>query len=231
VVRGGDSAALGAAAEALNGRVRAREQQCLEALLDLYRFTREDIRLHELPIRDGRWENDLFDPDILQLMGMRIGGGAAAGAASGLGIDLMVGGLTMGAATAIGALAGGGYQTLRHYGNRLLGVFGGEQHMRVQDDILALLAWRQIQLLRALEGRGHAATAEHSLAAPEADAVADRTPWPGALPAPLRQARTRPEWLENESAAGRLDAVRELQEQLVMAYTEPAGQGTGQHSV
>lgn len=229
VVRGRNSAALAAAAEALNGRVRSREQQCLESLLELYRFTREDIELHELPIRDGRWENDLFDPDTLQLMGVRIGGGAAAGAASGLGVDLMVGGLTLGAATAIGALAGGGYQTLRHYGNRLLGLFGGEQHMRVQDDILVLLAWRQMQLLQALEGRGHAATAAHRLGAPDASSARLPALWQGSLPTPLRRARARPEWLEDEGAAGRLEAIRELQEQLVPVHAQLADQRRGHH--
>lgn len=220
-VRGDDDAALVAAAEGLNGRVRKREQQCLEALLDLYRFTREDIELNDLPVRDGRWENDLFDPDTLQLMGRRIGGGAAAGAASGLGIDLMVGGLSLGAGTAIGALAGGGYQTLRHYGDRLLGMLGGERQMRVQDEVLALLAWRQLQLLRGLEGRGHAATAAHRLDAPESA----ESPWSGALPASLRRARARPEWLENEGAASRLDAIHQLQEQLVASCEESADGG------
>ncbi|MEX1198969.1 MAG: GTPase/DUF3482 domain-containing protein [Pseudohongiellaceae bacterium] len=226
VVRGGSGDALATAAEALNGRVRAREQQCLEALLDLYRFTREDIELHELPVRDGRWENDLFDPDTLQLMGVRVGGGAAAGAASGLGIDLMVGGATLGAATAIGALAGGSYQTLRHYGNRILGMLGGEQHMRVQDDILVLLAWRQMQLLRALEGRGHAATAAHRLETAETGSAGDRSPWQGELPGPLRQARARPEWLENDGAVGRPAAIRELQEELFRIYSKRS-QSTG----
>lgn len=229
VVRGADSAALATAADRLNTRVRLREQQCLEALLELYRFTHEDIDLHELPIRDGRWENDLFDPDTLQLMSVRIGGGAAAGAASGLGVDLMTGGLTLGAGAAIGALAGGGYQTVRHYGNRLLGILAGEQHMRVQDDILALLAGRQMQLLLALEGRGHAATTAHRLDAADASEPGVQAPWQNTLPAPLRRARARPEWLENEGAAGRLDAIRELQEQLAPVHAELARQTGGRN--
>ncbi len=212
-VRGRDEAVLAEAAGRLNQRVREREQQCLEALLDLYRFTREDIELHELPIREGRWENDLFDPDTLRLLGARIGGGAAFGAAGGLGVDVMFGGLTLGAGTAMGALAGGGFQTVRHYGNRLVGALGGEQQLRVRDSILQLLAWRQLQLLRALEGRGHAATAALALQGqagiPEAVA-----PWKGALPVALRRARTRPEWLDEPETGGRHDAIRALQAEL-----------------
>jgi len=220
VVRRGGEASLNEAAGALNDRVRQREQQCLESLLELYRFTREDIERHELPVRDGRWENDLFDPHTLQLMGVRIGGGAAAGAAGGLGIDLMVGGLTLGAATAIGALAGGGYQTVRHYGVRLLGLLSGEQHMRVQDEILAVLAARQMQLLLALEGRGHAATAAQQLVSPSEHGGADRSPWPEGLPAALRRARSRPEWGENPADAARQDAVGELRALLASRYQQ-----------
>lgn len=206
-VRGDDGAALEAGAQDLHRRVRRREAGCLESLLELYRFTAEDIRLSDLAIRDGHWENDLFDPDTLQLMGLRIGGGLAAGAAGGMGIDLMTGGLSLGLGTAIGALAGGGYQTLRHYGGRLLGWMGGEQHLRVQDEILQLLAWRQLQLLRALEGRGHAATgrAEVGGAGPAAD-----LPWQGRLPEPLRRARQHPEWRGHDEDTGRAAAVTSM---------------------
>lgn len=204
---------------ALNEAVRKREQQCLHALLELYRFSDEDVALSGIAIRDGQWEHDLFDPTVLQLMGVRIGGGAAAGAATGLGIDMMTAGLTLGAATTIGALAGGGLQTLRHYGDRIVGRLSGERTLRVQDEILLALALRQLHLLRGLQGRGHAAQSplqdgEEEVAAPL---------W-RKLPEPLRQARSRPEWsLMREDAleqSARTEALQMLAGQLQDLYTE-----------
>ncbi len=70
----------------------------------------------------------------------------------------MVGGITLGAAALLGAIAGGGAQTARHYGNRLLGKLKGQRELTVDDAVLRLLALRQRQLLAALASRGHAAT-------------------------------------------------------------------------
>ena len=83
-------AALKAAVERLHAVVRAREQACVDALLRLYRFRPDDARLDELPLADGRWEDDLFNPETLRQMGVRLGTGAAAGAAAGVGVDLQI---------------------------------------------------------------------------------------------------------------------------------------------
>lgn len=213
-----DPDAVAGGVRALNEAVRKREQQCLHALLELYRFSDEDVALSGIAIRDGQWEHDLFDPTVLQLMGVRIGGGAAAGAATGLGIDMMTAGLTLGAATTIGALAGGGLQTLRHYGDRIVGRLSGERTLRVQDEILMALALRQLYLLRGLQGRGHAAQSPLQGGGEQAAAL-----W-RTLPEPLRQARSRPEWsLMREGAleqSARNEALQILAGQLQDLYTE-----------
>nr|GFD56486.1 hypothetical protein [Tanacetum cinerariifolium] len=41
--------------------VRQREQRCVEALLKLYAFRREDASASDLPLLDGRWGDDLFN--------------------------------------------------------------------------------------------------------------------------------------------------------------------------
>jgi hypothetical protein len=206
--------ALKATIAGMNRRVREREQQCVSALLSLYSFLPEDLNPEQLPLIDGRWQDDLFDPDTLQAMGVKVGSGAAAGAAAGFGIDLMVGGISLGAAAAIGALAGGGWQTLRHYGERLLGLVSGEQSLRIDDSILRLLATRQLQLIHALEHRGHAAVEPLRF-----DQEKDSALWPARLPAPLRDARGHPDWSGLYSGAnnggasfdsGRHRAIREL---------------------
>ena len=174
---------------ALHQAVRQREQQCVEALLRLYAFRTGDAQAGDLPLADGRWGDDLFNPETLRQLGVKVGGGMAAGAAAGAGVDLLVGGLTLGAAALLGALAGGGLQTARNYGDRLLSKLKGQRELTVDDNVLRLLALRQRQLLAALAARGHAATTAIRLDSPQ-DAA-----WrQGALPEPLKKARAHPEW-------------------------------------
>ncbi|MCT5937372.1 DUF3482 domain-containing protein [Pseudomonas aeruginosa] len=105
LVPGGESAVQEATRD-LHQQVRKREQACVEALLRLYAFARDDARAADLPLLDGRWGDDLFNPETLRQLGIRLGGGVAAGAAAGAGIDLLVGGVTLGAAAALGATEG-----------------------------------------------------------------------------------------------------------------------------
>ncbi|MDH4607833.1 GTPase/DUF3482 domain-containing protein [Pseudomonas sp. BN102] len=182
-------AALQAATEALRQQVRQREQRCVEALLRLYAFSREDAAAGELPLLGGRWGDDLFNPETIKQLGVRLGGGMAAGAAAGAGVDLLVGGLTLGAAAALGALAGGAWQTVGHYGERLLGKIKGQRELTVDDAILRLLALRQRKLLAALDARGHAAFEAIRVDTPEEKQWRE-----GKLPAVLAKARAHPEW-------------------------------------
>ncbi|MDC0686646.1 GTPase/DUF3482 domain-containing protein [Mitsuaria sp. RG] len=184
-----EPAAEARAIEALRQDVRQREQRCVEALLKLYAFRREDANAGDLPLLDGRWGDDLFNPETLKLLGVRLGSGVAAGAAAGAGVDLLVGGLTLGAAALAGAIAGGALQTARNYGSRLMGKLKGQRELTVDDAVLRLLALRQQQLITALEGRGHAAQDSIRLA------PADDKGWrEGKLPEALRKARAHPQW-------------------------------------
>jgi hypothetical protein len=173
----------------LRASVRQREQRCVEALLKLYGFRREDASASDLPLLDGRWGDDLFNPETLKLLGVRVGSGIAAGAAAGAGVDLLVGGITLGAAALVGAIAGGALQTARSYGGRLLGKLKGQRELTVDDAVLRLLALRQRQLLLALEARGHAAMDSIKLDTPQ-----DKSWREGKLPDALRKARAHPQW-------------------------------------
>lgn len=184
-----EPAAESRAIEALRQEVRQREQRCVEALLKLYAFRREDAQASDLPLLDGRWGDDLFNPETLKLLGVRLGSGVAAGAAAGAGVDLLVGGLTLGAAALAGAIAGGALQTARNYGSRLIGKLKGKRELTVDDTVLRLLALRQQQLMVALENRGHAA--QDSIRLGELDEKAWRE---GKLPEALVKARAHPQW-------------------------------------
>lgn len=173
----------------LHQSIRKREQQCVEALLRLYAFRKDDAKASDLPLLDGRWGDDLFNPETLKQLGIKVGSGMAAGAATGVGIDLLVGGVTLGAAAALGALIGGGAQTLRNYGSRLKGKLKGQRELTVDAAVLRLLAVRQQQLLHALEARGHAAYESISVDTPQ-----DQNWREGKLPDALNKARAHPEW-------------------------------------
>ncbi|WP_439857440.1 GTPase/DUF3482 domain-containing protein [Pseudomonas syringae] len=198
------------AVETLRKAVRQREQQCVEALLKLYAFRKGDVSSSDLPLMDGRWGDDLFNPETLKLMGVRVGGGVAAGAAAGAGVDLMVGGVTLGAAALVGAIAGGALSTARSYGGRLLGKLKGRRELTVDDAVLRLLALRQRHLLLALGVRGHAALHSIELTTPQ-----DKTWRKGKIPEPLSRARAHPQWSTlnpqpKPNQAERQEAIDEL---------------------
>jgi hypothetical protein len=196
--------------------VRQREQRCVEALLKLYAFRREDASASDLPLLDGRWGDDLFNPETLKLLGVRVGGGIAAGAAAGAGVDLLVGGVTLGAAALVGAIAGGALQTARSYGGRLLGKLKGQRELTVDDAVLRLLALRQRQLLIALEARGHAAVDSIQLDTPQ-----DKTWREGKLPDALHKARAHPQW-SSLNPHPKLDQTERQEQVEVLAKTVTA---------
>ncbi len=180
------------AARTLNTLVRDWEQRCVSQLLSLYRFYPDEIASSQIPLVNGRWQSDIFDPDTLQDMGIRIGGGAAAGAAAGLGVDALFGGLTLGAAAATGALLGGGWQTFRHFGEQLKGQLTGAKQLRIDDNILQGLAARECALARALERRGHAARTQASTDGRLEDELSGAMQT--SLSPLLKAARRHPEW-------------------------------------
>jgi len=145
------------AVERLRDRVRAREQRCVDDLLEQFRFRAEDVEHADLPLSDGQWGLDLFSGDAMRRHGVRAAGGAAAGAAAGAGLDLMLGFMSLGAATALGAAIGaavgaGGAEVVRVSRQAM-----GREELRVGDPLLRLLLLRQAELIRAITARGHAA--------------------------------------------------------------------------
>ena len=171
----------------LREAVRAREQACVATLLDLYRFGREDYADDDLPLNEGQWGEDLFDPDTLRYHGIRTGGHVGAGAGAGAMIDVATGGLSLGAGTAIGAALGAGVGLARGFGGRIADRLSGRIRLMVSEPTLRLLAWRQVELLAGLRRRGHASQAPLTVA--ERERWAEKT-----LPAALIRARRRPQW-------------------------------------
>jgi hypothetical protein len=138
-------------------QVRQREQLCARALLSLYQFRPDDYLSRDIPLADGRWQMDLFSPAALQDFGIHVTKGVAAGAALGATADVLSAGLSLGSGMLAGALIGGMWQTIDRWGHRALGQIRGFKELTVDQQILQLLALRQLQLIERLEHRGHAA--------------------------------------------------------------------------
>lgn len=192
--------------ETMRRAVVDREQILVADLLGLYRFDLDAVEAEELPLRQGSWSTDPFDADALGLLASRLGGGAAAGAAAGVGLDLAVGGITLGAAALGGALLGGGLQTVRHYGRRWFERWKGKSALSLQPQVLLHLLLRARHLVEALEHRGHGAVRPLRLDGAAMDAAALR------LPRALRQAQLHPEWSAQSPARAR--AIDELAREL-----------------
>ena len=115
--------------------------------------------------------------------------GAAAGAMAGAAVDLFSAGLSLGTGMLIGAAAGGLWQGVEKLGKRVAGKLRGWREISVDDAVLRLLALRQRELIAALEHRGHAARTPIRIVPHDGEDLRK-----GALPAALKEARSRPEW-------------------------------------
>lgn len=184
-----DQPALEESTRILRDLVRQRELRCLQALLTLYNFRREDFPQHSLPLEGERWGMDLFSPQTLKEAGIEVSKGAAAGAAAGFTVDLITAGLSLGSGTLIGAAVGGAWQGLDRFGKRLLGRLRGHQEISVDDTVIRLLAARQMALICALEQRGHAARDPITIDIERVAGFHDPQ-----LPDTLIETRSNPEW-------------------------------------
>ncbi|WP_052378370.1 GTPase/DUF3482 domain-containing protein [Polycyclovorans algicola] len=145
------------ATEGLRHQVRASEQRCVDAVLALFQFDLQAYHPPELPLTEGRWTLDPLDPEALRAFGIRTGSAAATGGAAGFAVDAALGGMSLGAATALGAGLGAAWSGAQTFGRPWLDRLRGHQVLVADPSTLALLAARQVALLRALLRRGHAA--------------------------------------------------------------------------
>lgn len=169
-------------------------RRAIDDLLAVYGFRSEDADAAVLPWLDGRWEDDLFNPETLREASRKLGTGAAVGGAIGLAADIAFAGLSLGAGTALGAAIGGlASQGWGQFGRRLANKLRGVQELTLENEVLYVLAAQMLDLLAALEQRGHAA--QGKVAIPDGGAVQDPAPFKQMV-AGLQDARGHPEWAE-----------------------------------
>ena len=143
----------------LQSKIRNHEQKCVDALLAIYRFDRDDIELRDFSLLSGRLEDDLFNPEVLKQTAKRLGLAATIGALVGLAADLAVAGISLGAGAAVGGAVGGMLARTWGKGSRWVKEkINGYIDLTVDDATLLVLLGRQLQLLTSLQGRTHAAS-------------------------------------------------------------------------
>ncbi|MDP9878403.1 hypothetical protein J2W25_002616 [Variovorax boronicumulans] len=172
-----------------------KAQRCTDDLLALYGFRQGDADEAPLPIIEGRWTLDFFNPEAMKDAGLRLGKGAVIGAAVGVVADLAVAGLSLGAGAALGGAIGGAVsQGWGPLGRKLANKLRDMHELTVEDSVLFTLAAWQLQLAQALERRGHAAVERIRAEAPSADE--DDTLMRAAAGAvrAVQPARSHPEW-------------------------------------
>jgi hypothetical protein len=144
------------ATDRLQEAVRALERRFVDQLLALYQFSDQDYLPQAMGWADGHWSTDLFDKRTLSALGIDLGKGAAMGGAIGATFDVLSAGLSLGAGTLIGATAGSAWQGLGRWGKDLRAKVMGQRELMAGDVPLMVLVTRNVQLIAALEQRGHA---------------------------------------------------------------------------
>lgn len=176
------------AIEEMQQFVRKAEKRALKDLLAIFSFNRLDIELQQLPVKDGQWDLDVFSPAALKTFGLNARASALTGAAAGAGVDLMVGGVSLGMATAVGAALGAGLATARRYRQELKAALQGNKWLCVDDNTIALLFLRQRELLHTLAQRGHAAQGKMEIGDKPKQSI------PKGWSKTIDQLRQHPEW-------------------------------------
>ncbi len=138
-------------------RVSQAENKCLQDILAVFGFELSDTRLEQLPITNGSWQQHSFDADAWRTLGVKASTGVVAGGTVGAGIDLLVGGASLGAGTLIGAMVGGLYQGSKRMSRKIQAKFTGKILMQADIQVLEMILKRQVFLIHALSARGHAA--------------------------------------------------------------------------
>ena len=193
----------------MHSSVKQLERQMHEQLLHLYRFYDSDVAPTELNLQE--FQQDPFDTEVLKQYGIRTTSGAAAGALIGLGFDAATAGTSLGMGAAIGGLIGGILSNASTISDKLQGI----QTIHVDPATITLLATRGLDLLDAIQHRGHAAQS-NTITVTERQAPFK----PHQLPTPLKKARAKPNWSSSngksveQARVARAEAAAELAKEL-----------------
>ncbi|WP_372881779.1 GTPase/DUF3482 domain-containing protein [Psychromonas sp.] len=184
----------------LQDKVRQLEAGCVKQLLSLYQFRQQDLSNNELPIKHGQWELDLFSAENLQEFGIKLTGNIAKGAGLGVTIDLVTGGMTLGAAALTGGIAGALWGVKQRYFDEIEAKITGARYICLNEQTMQVLWLRQLKLLELLQRRGHASVSKIDYQVSHSDNQLPKSwgKW-------LRQLRNNPNWSRLNNKNSELD--------------------------
>ena len=189
--------------------VRQLERHMQQQLFHHYRFYHSEIDTGDWALKAFR--QDPFDTELLKEYGIRTGTGAATGALIGLGVDMMTLGGSLGLGTAIGGVLGGVLPNMQTISDKL----SGKQTLHIDPETLTLLAARALDLLHAIQQRGHAAQNPIQM-------VSGKAPWqPSRLPAELNKARSQPKWSSLNTQQAELSHRERFENAAILATKLP----------
>ena len=180
-------------------QVRHIEEQLIKQLLALYEFRPQDLASTPLPVRNGRWQQDIFAKQTLQEWGINAGTSALTGAAIGASIDVLAAGLTLGTATTLGALLGAGWKTGQHYKDTLKSKLTKHYFITLDNATLSVFTLRGLTLIRHLDQRGHASQQAFVLTDDSDDSGTKKLI--SALRPLWQQAQQHPSWFQQPIAS------------------------------
>lgn len=189
IVDKNDQKTLENARSKLRQFVRKRETDTTRQILAAFNYA-PDIHGHDLhaDFSDEGWQRDPFNTETMRYYGMELAKGSAGGAGIGMAVDIMTAGLTLGLPTLVGLVTGsmlGAQRMLRHL---YLQKVRHAALVALDDDVLRLIATRNLQLIARLEFRGHGDTSEETMNNQQTLA------FNGKIPTPLLIARDHPRW-------------------------------------
>lgn len=149
--------------ETLKTILLTAEKKCTDDLLNLYKFSQEDLVLHQLDITPILLDETFFSLDNLEKFSKLFLKGSSIGAGSLAIVDGLTGFVSLGSASLVGGLVGGIYSTSQYHIERLLNYWRDEVVLTFDHRLLIILISRISALIRVLEGRGHASTQQIEL--------------------------------------------------------------------
>lgn len=172
-------------------RVRSIEGAASDAVLTIYGFDRSDVQGFDISAISTNKEKDLFNADAIMEAKRRLGIAAIIGSTVGLGIDVALAGVTLGAGAILGgAMAGILADSAKEIWAWAKAKYKGLIDLSIDDATLSVLMDRQLELIEALSSRSHAAKSPTTSTSCESQSYRRWTK----IAKLLSKARLHPEW-------------------------------------
>ncbi|MCH2162499.1 MAG: GTPase/DUF3482 domain-containing protein [Phycisphaerales bacterium] len=148
--------ALARATDALLERVQAEEARTRRRICERFGFSGETAEATAIEVAQALGGVDLLSQASLERAGLWAAGTGTGLVAAGAMVDLVLGGISLGGFTALGAV-GAAMGAVGASGSKIIRRLRGQDEVHMGDAAIELLAKRQVATIHALLARGHAA--------------------------------------------------------------------------